>query len=55
MFLNDIEMHLQQSSDAGFTPDQLSLYLLLLIVNAVLFSKTKEDLQDSLNNLKTYC
>ena len=29
LFINDLELHLQQNADAGLTLDQLSIYLLM--------------------------
>ena len=48
LFKDDIEMNLQENLNDGITIDQLQLYLLL-------FSETREGLQNQLNNLETYC
>ena len=55
LFLNDLELYLQQDQNAGLTLEQLSIYLLLFADDAVLFSDTIEGLQSSLNNLESYC
>ena len=44
LFINDIEVHLQQNSNAHITLDQLSIYLLLFADDAVIFSETPEGL-----------
>ena len=53
LFLNDLELHLQQSTSAGLTLDQLSIYLSMFPDDAVIFSV--DGLQSSLNNLESYC
>ena len=55
LFINDIEMHLQQNPNASFSLGQLSIYLLLFAEDAVIFSETIEGLQSSLNHLEEYC
>ena len=55
IFINDIELYLQQNADAGLTLDQLSIYLLLFADDAVIFSNSVDGLQSSLNNLESYC
>lgn len=55
LFVNDIEVFLQNDSNSCLTLDQLSIYLLLFADDAVLFSETADGLQQSLNNLKDYC
>ena len=55
LFINDIEFNLQNGINAGITLDQLSIYLLLFADDDVIFSETKEGLQESLNNLELYC
>ena len=52
LFINDIKFNLQNGINAGITFDQLSIYLLLFADDAVIFSETKEGLQESLNNLE---
>ena len=55
LFINDIEMHLQQTPNASLSLEQLSIYLLLFADDAVIFSETIEGLQSSLNHLEEYC
>ena len=55
LFINDLELHLQQNADAGLTLDQLSVYLLMFADDAVIFSDSIDGLQSSLNNLESYC
>ena len=47
LFLNDLDLHLQQDQNVGLTLEQLSIYLLLFADDAVLFSDTIEGLQTS--------
>ena len=54
LFLNDIEMHLQNNLNADISFEQLSIYLLLFADDAAMVSETK-GLQEALNNLQTYC
>ena len=55
LFINDLELYLQQNTDAGLTLDQLSIYLLMFADDAVIFSDSIDGLQSSLNNLESYC
>ena len=55
LFLNDFETHLQEGINDGINLDQLQLYLLLFADDAVLFSETREGLQNNINNLESYC
>ena len=55
LFINDIELSLQNGINAGMTLEQISIYLLLFADDAVLFSETQEGLQESLYNLEAYC
>ena len=54
-FINNIELNLQENLNDGICVDQLQLYLLLFADDAVLFSETREGLQNHLNNLENYC
>ena len=54
-FINDIERHLQESINDGINIEQLQLWLLLLADDAVLFSESREGLQNNINNLESYC
>jgi hypothetical protein len=40
LFLNDIEMQLQENIDAGINIDQIAIYLLLFADDAVIVSET---------------
>ena len=55
LFINDIELNLQDNLSDGISNDQLQLYLLLFADDAVLFSETREGLQNHLINLENYC
>ena len=55
LFINDIELNLQENFNDGVSVEQLQLYLLLFADDAVLFSETREGLQNHLNNLENYC
>ena len=55
LFLNDIELYLQENINDGIDIEHLKLYLLLFADDAVLFSDTREGLQNSLRSLENYC
>ena len=58
LFINDIELNLQDNLNDGISIDQLQLYLLLFADDAVLFSDTREGLQNHLIHLihlENYC
>ena len=55
LFINDLELYLQQNTDARLNLDQLSIYLLIFADDAVIFSDSIVGLQSSLNNLQSYC
>ena len=46
LFIDDIETHLQEGINDGINLEQLQLYLLLFADDAVLFSETREGLQN---------
>ena len=48
-------MHLQNNLNADISLEQLSIYLSLFADDAAIVSETKEGLQESLNNVQTYC
>ena len=54
LFLNDIEMHLQENINIGITIDQVSIYLLLFANDAVLISEDAQGLQQMLDSLHVY-
>ena len=55
LFINDIELNSQDNLNDGISIDQLQLYLLLFADDAVLFSDTREGLQNHLIHLENYC
>lgn len=55
LFINDIELNLQENIYEGISIEQLQLYLLLFADDAVLFSETREGLQKNIDNLENYC
>ena len=55
LFINDLEVYLQQNQDAGLSLEQLSIYLLLFADDAVILSDSIQGLQSSLNYLEMYC
>ena len=55
LFINDVELRFQENFNNGISVEQLQLYLLLFADDAVLFSETREGLQNHLNNLENYC
>lgn len=55
LFINDLEIYLQQNTNAGLTLDQLSIYLLMFADDAVIFSDSVDGLQSCLNSLESYC
>ena len=55
LFINDKELKLQYNLPNGICIEPLKLYLLLFADDAVLFSETREGLQNHLNNLENYC
>ena len=55
LFLNDIENAFHHPNNIAVTIDQLSIYLLLFADDAVMFAESKEELQDNLYCLKSYC
>ena len=54
LFINDMEIYLQQNPNAGLSLEQLSIYL-LMFADDVIFSDTIEDLQSSLKYLEMFC
>ena len=55
LFINDLEVYLQQNQDAGLSLEQLSIYLLLFADDAVILSDSIQGLQSSLDYLEMYC
>jgi len=54
LFLNDIELHLQENIDVGIERDQLAVYQLLFADDAALILDTRKGLQKSLDSLFEY-
>ena len=55
LFLNDIELYLQENINDGIDIEHIKIYLRLFEDDAVLFSDTREGLQNSLRSLENYC
>ena len=55
LFINDMEIYLQQNPNAGLSLEQLSIYFLMFADDAVIFSDTIDGLQSSLNYLEMFC
>ena len=54
MYLNDLEEEFINKGSEGIDIDMLKLFLLLYADDIILFAKTAEELQDSLNILHEY-
>ena len=55
LFIEDLELLIQDSPTSGLTIDDITFILLLFADDMVLFGKTPEELQHSLDLLETYC
>ena len=55
LFLEDIELSLQSSTDTGINIEDLSLVILLFADDMVIFGKTPQELQNKLDCLYDYC
>ena len=57
LFLNDIELHLQENINVVIDIDRICVYLLLYVFadDAALISDTRECVQNSLDSLFEYC
>ena len=55
LFLEDLELFLQDSINSGLLIDDLVLILLLFADNMAIFGKTPEDMQHYLDLLLEYC
>ena len=51
LFLNDIELHLQENIEVVIDIDQIAVYMLLFDDAAILISDTVEGLQKALDSL----
>ncbi|KAL4219933.1 hypothetical protein ACF0H5_020345 [Mactra antiquata] len=55
LFINDLELYLQQDSKCGLQLNDITLILMLFADDMVLFANSIPDLQNSLDLLHTYC
>ena len=55
LFINDLELFLKNGESCGLSIDDITLILMLFADDMVIFGKTPEDLQNSLDMLKQYC
>ena len=55
LFVEDLELFLQERVTAGLSIDDINLILLLFADDMVLLGNSSEDLQNSLNRLHMYC
>jgi hypothetical protein len=55
LFMNDVELFLQDQWRSGFTFEELMIFLVCFADDSVLLSETAEGLQNLLNSFETYC
>ena len=55
LFLEDLELYLQENVDSGLSLNDLTLLLLLFADDMVLLGSSPEDLQRSFDKLNEYC
>ena len=55
IFIEDLELHLNSNIDSGLNFEDLTIILFLYADDMVLMSENIDDMQRSLDNLKTYC
>ena len=55
LFIEDLELFIQDSPTSGLTIDDITFILLLFADDMVLFGKSPDELQHSLDLLETYC
>ena len=55
LFLEDLELVLNDRANSGLTIDDISYILMLFADDMVILSNSPEDLQNSLNLLGSYC
>ena len=55
MYLNDLEQELEVKGASGIDIGMVKLFLLLYADDIVIFGKTPEELQKSLDILEEYC
>ena len=55
LFLEDLELFLQDNNESGLTIDDIVLILLLFADDMAIFGKTPQELQNNLDKLYVYC
>ena len=55
LFIEDLELFIQDNPTSGLTIDDITFILLLFADDMVLFGKSPEELQHSLDLLEAYC
>ena len=55
LFLEDLELFLQNRSECGLSLNELCIIILLIADDMVIIGNSNEDLQNSLNTLYDYC
>ena len=55
LFVEDLEMYLQNNVDSGMSLNEIIIILLLFADDVVIFGNSPVDLQNSLNKLYDYC
>ena len=55
MFLEDLELFLQDDINSGLTIDDITIILLLFADDMVILGKSPRDLQNSIGLLQSYC
>ena len=55
LYLEDLELFLQDNHDSGLTLENLTFILMLFADDMVIFGKTPQELQSKLNLLYDYC
>ena len=55
LFIDDLELFLQNNSSCGLSINDMTLILLLFADDTVLFGNSPHDFQKSMNSLHEYC
>ena len=55
LYLEDLELYLQQNPESGLTFDNITLIILLFADDMVIFGKSPDELQKNINLLYDYC
>ena len=55
LFLEDLELYLQENPESGLSFDQITLIILLFADDMVIFGKSPDELQKNINLLYGYC